>query len=212
MPPSTPRGEVRDPLNDYKPENLQKQQDVVLVDVLLDNLEQQQPRAKSVQEVNNETTQNQNNDLDSLESLMAWETHREPSDEEQGNNERSLASAGCPEINPTNQADTKVKLAIQHALAPEIKKESPQRLTTAFNLISSNNEQILGRKSTDQIIADSKYKLLTPQPEHGKRRISKFNHKLNNLPGFPPRQNSDEVECKEKRTFSNDKIERQLFT
>ena len=41
-------------------------------------------KAKSVQENNNANTfegANDRNDFDSLESAMAWETHREPSDE-----------------------------------------------------------------------------------------------------------------------------------
>jgi hypothetical protein len=53
------------------------------------------PRAKSVQDnVNTYEGGDRNNDFDdSLESLMAWETHRDPSDEEDEQNQNSLASA-----------------------------------------------------------------------------------------------------------------------
>ena len=46
---------------------------------------QEPQKAKSVQENLNTYEAYDRNDNDSLESLMAWETHRDPSDEDEEN-------------------------------------------------------------------------------------------------------------------------------
>lgn len=114
-----------------------------------------QPKAKSVQENPNVNTfdgGNDRNDFDSLESAMAWETHRDPSDElddQRNNNELSLASAD-PQINQAATKNTHVLKELQDALAAGSKQESPTNINLIGGLSNTNPlDWQYGRKSTD---------------------------------------------------------------